>query len=152
MTNVNEDGSIPKTSQWKQNFKDPNLNTFRQNAQGAADAEFLPDITSEFTKPACDFEGGKSTLSAEVCNRGLKTAGDGLSVSFYGGDPEVLLCVAVTDQPLTAGECVIVSCEVDGEVMGKVHVEGNDDGMGGKSTVECIETNNGDVVDPVVCQ
>jgi hypothetical protein len=31
----------------------------------------------------------------------------------------------------------------DGVVMGDVSVHGNDDGMGGKTTLECIETNKG---------
>jgi len=92
-----------------------------------------------------------TTLSAEVCNRGLKTLGAGLNTSFYGGDPEMLLCVATTEINLGGGECVIASCDVNGEVMGKVRVEGNDDGMGQQNALECIPENSGDVIDPIEC-
>jgi hypothetical protein len=47
---------------------------------------------------------------------------------------------------------VTVSCEVNGAVMGDVNVNGNDDGMGGKTTLECIYTNNGDKAAPVQCK
>ena len=151
VTNVLDDGTIPKTSEWSVNHLDSGLNNFRQNAQGEVGAEALPDVTSEFKPPHCEYADGVTTLYAEVCNRGLKTVGAGLNTAFYGGDPEELLCVATYDQNLGAGECVIVSCEVNGEVMGKVHVEGNDDGMGGKTALECIDTNNGDIVDPIEC-
>ncbi|MCB9706938.1 MAG: VCBS repeat-containing protein [Myxococcales bacterium] len=151
VTNANDDCTIPKTSEWTPNHLVPGLNNFRQNAQGEVGAEAQPDITSEFKVPYCEYDGAVTTLHAEVCNRGLKTVGAGLNTAFYGGDPEMLLCVATYDQNLEAGECVIVSCDVMGEVMGKVHVEGNDDGMGGKTTVECIDTNNGDIIDPISC-
>jgi hypothetical protein len=152
ITNVLDDGTVPKTSSWKQNWADPSMNNFRQNAQGDVGAEAMPDVTSEFPSPACVADGGKSTLSAEVCNRGLKSLGAGLKTAFYGGDPEVLLCVATTEVVIAAGECVMVSCSVDGAVSGKVRVEGNDDGMGAKTALECITTNNGDVIDPIVCE
>ncbi len=152
VTNINNDMTVPKTSNWKQNFLQENLNNYRQNIQGDVGAEAMPDVTTELKPPACVVMNGKSTLTAEVCNRGLKTLGAGLPTAFYGGDPEMLLCVATTVDALPAGECVNVSCEVDGVVMGKVHVEGNDDGMGGKTALECITTNNGDVIDPINCQ
>ncbi len=151
VTNVNDDGTVPKTSEWMPNHLDPKLNTFRQNAQGEVGAEVLPDVTAEFIMPYCEYVGGVTTLHAEVCNRGLKTLGAGLNTAFYGGDPEELLCVATLDENLAGGDCVIVSCDVNGEVMGKVHVEGNDDGMGVQNALECIAGNNGDIIDPIEC-
>ena len=101
--------------------------------------------------PYCQFEGGVTTLNAEVCNRGLKTLGAGLNTAFYGGDPEMLLCVATLEENLAGGECVIASCDVNGEVMGKVRVEGNDNGEGVQNALECYPENNGHVIDPIEC-
>ena len=36
--------------------------------------------------------------------------------------------------------------------MGTVSVVGNDDGMGGKTTLECIYTNNDDQAAPIECK
>ena len=93
MTNVDDNGTIPKTSEWTPNHLVKELNNFRQNAQGEVGAEAQPDITSEFKVPYCEYDGAVTTLHAEVCNRGLKTVGAGLNTAFYGGDPEELLCV-----------------------------------------------------------
>ena len=152
VNNINEDGTVPKTSEWTQNHVDPKLNTYRQNAQGDVGAEALPDVTAEFIPPYCQYDGGVTTLNAEVCNRGVKTLGAGLNTAFYGGDPEMLLCVATLEDNLAAGECVLATCEVNGEVMGKVRVEGNDNGEGVQNALECYPENNGDVIDPIMCE
>jgi len=98
-------------------------------------------------------DGQNSVLSAEVCNRGIKTIGAGLKTAFYKGPKQdgVVLCVAVTDIALDSEQCVVVSCQAAGQVAGEVTVNGNDDGMGGKTTLECIYTNNDDS-DSVVCE
>jgi hypothetical protein len=155
MTNVNDDGEIPITSQWKINHTTPGLNNYRQTVQGDVDAEALPDVTAEFLETgSCVVNGDQTTLSAEACNRGNKTVGAGLPVVFYEGAPEdeVVLCVAYTVDVLPPTKCEIVSCDYEGVVMGDVSVNGNDDGMGGKTTLECIETNNGDSATPIVCE
>jgi len=152
ITNVEADGVIPQTAKWSQNFLDPKLNNYRQNQQGDIPPTALADITSD--EVACMLMGEVSVLSAEVCNRGIKSVGAGLKTAFYQGDPKDgnVLCVAVTADTLEAGKCVTVSCEVNGPVMGDVNVNGNDDGMGGKTTLECIYTNNDDTVAPVQCK
>ncbi len=152
VTNVNDDGTIPATGQWQINHTTPGLNNYRQTVQGDVDAEALPDVTAEFPDSgSCVNNGDSTTLSAEVCNRGNKTVGAGLPVAFYG-EGDVLLCVGYTVDVLPPEECELVSCDVDGAVMGEVAVEGNDDGMGGKTTLECIDTNNGDLASPIVCR
>ncbi len=146
VTNVNDDATIPATDQWDVNHLQPELNNYRQTAQGSAGAESLPDITSELFNPgACDYNGQQTTMTAEVCNRGAKTVGAGLPVTFYEGDPMDgnILCTGFTSDVLPPGECTDVSCLADGEVTGQVSVVGNDDGEGGKTTLECIDTNNG---------
>ena len=92
-------------------------------------------------------------MSAEVCNRGVKTVGAGLKAAFYEGDPMdgKVLCVATTVDSLAAEQCVVVSCTHDGPIAGTVSIIGNDDGMGGKNTLECIYTNN-DAVAQISCQ
>lgn len=143
-TNVNDDGSVPPSGKWKQNHSDINLNNFRQNEQGDIPPTALPDVTSDTL--SCKMMDGNTLLSAEVCNRGVKTVGAGLKAAFYKGDPndKMVLCVATTEVSLDAEQCAVVSCEVVGAVTGEVTVIGNDDGMGGKTTLECIYTNNDD--------
>ena len=63
----------------------------------------------------------------------------------------MFLRVAPTDAALESEQCVIVTCKHDGVVMGNVTVNGNDDGMGGKTTLECIYTNNDDDAAPIMC-
>jgi hypothetical protein len=152
ITNVNDDGTIPQTAKWTPNFADPKRNNFRQNEQGEIAPTALADITTD--EVACMLNGNVSVLSTEVCNRGIKTVGAGLKTAFYQGDPKdgVVLCVALTIDALAAEECVTVSCDVNGVVMGDVKVNGNDDGMGGKTTLECIYTNNDDLAAPIQCK
>ena len=142
---------MPATGKWTQNFLQAGLNNFRQNEQGDIPPTALSDITSDELK--CTVMNGNSVLSSEVCNRGTKTVGAGLKTAFYQGDPKdkMVLCVATTDQALEPEQCVVVSCQAMGVVMGDVYVVGNDDGMGGKTTLECIYTNNDDKATPIIC-
>jgi hypothetical protein len=151
ITNVNDDATIPQTAKWSQNFLDPKLNNFRQNQQGDIPPTALPDITTDTV--GCQLVGDTAELSAEVCNRGVKTVGAGLKAAFYEGDPMdgKVLCVATTVDSLAAEQCVVVSCTHDGPIAGTVSIIGNDDGMGGKNTLECIYTNN-DAVAQISCQ
>ncbi len=149
ITNVNDDATIPATDQWDINHLQPGLNNYRQTAQGNVGAEALPDVTSELFDPgACSFDGQQTTLTAEICNRGAKTVGAGLPVTFYEGDPNngIVLCTAYTGDVLPPSECADVSCQVAGEVTGDISVVGNDDGQGGKTTLECVDSNNGDSI------
>jgi len=152
ITNVNDDATIPQTAKWTPNFTDPDLNNFRQNQQGKIPPTALADLTSD--EVACMLNGNASILSAEVCNRGIKTVGAGLNTAFYQGDPKdgVVLCVATTMDALASEACVTVSCQFDGVVMGDVEVVSNDDGKGGKTTLECIYTNNDDNANPIQCK
>jgi hypothetical protein len=153
ITNVNDDATIPQTAKWNPNFLDPKLNNYRQNQQGEIPPTALPDVTSDSL--TCTLMGDVAELSAEVCNRGVKTVGAGLKTAFYEGDPMdgKLLCVATTADALDAEQCVVVSCQYNGRRHhGRRLVVGNDDGMGGKTTLECIYTNNDDQVVPIECK
>jgi len=74
VTNINDDGTIPKTSDWiaKQNFKTPGLNNYRQNVQGPTTVDELPDITGRIDKDACQLNGNSATLTVNICNRGKR--------------------------------------------------------------------------------
>jgi hypothetical protein len=155
ITNIDDDATVPKSTEWPANWLDPELNNFRQNRQGDAPAEYLPDITGKLDDVGtCKGVGESVVLESTVCNRGLKAVGAALPATFYLGDPAdgVILCVAYTEEPVPVSECRTVSCMIDGEVNGEVTVVVNDDGMGGKVTVECDYDNNTDTVDIIDCK
>lgn len=156
ITNINDDGSIPKTSEWKQNFTDSNLNNYRQQRQGKTGADVAPDITGRFTSAAdiCRTNGTNVLLNAQVCNRGTKDVGSKMPAVFYRNtiDPDNILCVSYTDDTLPMAVCRNVSCEITKEEAKKLQSQKiillvNDDGKGGKTTVECDESNNTDEIE-----
>ena len=144
--------SDSQTAKWSPNFLDPTLNNYRQSQQGDIPPTALPDITTDTVM--CSLMGDSAELSAEVCNRGIKTVGAWLKTAFYEGAPKdgKVLCVAVTVDALESEQCAVVSCIHDGAIVGDVSVVGNDDGMGGKTTLECIYTNNDDAAMPIECK
>ncbi|NVB36534.1 VCBS repeat-containing protein [Pseudenhygromyxa sp. WMMC2535] len=155
ITNIEDDLSVPDSATWglNQNFSDPELNNYRQNRQGDAPPEAMPDITGELDDATCSIMEGQTILEGTVCNRGLKAVGSALPAAFYLGDPAdgVVLCVAYTEEPVPVDECREVSCNIDNEIEGLITMVTNDDGMGGKTTIECFENNNSDVVEVDAC-
>ena len=155
ITNVNDDLTIPDSANWAltQNFLDPELNNFRQNRQGDTPPDAQPDITGKLDEATCSIADGQTIMTGLVCNRGQKAVGSALPATFYLGDPAEgnILCVAYTEEPVPVEECREVSCAIDNEIMGTVVMVTNDDGMGGKTTVECFENNNSDMVEIEGC-
>jgi len=153
ITNIGDDLSVPATGAWVQNFSDPTLNNYRQNQQGDATADELPDITGKLEDTACTLDGTDITLMGTVCNRGLKAVAAALPATFYLGDPAAgeILCVAYTAEPVPVGECREVSCPIGDEVDGLITMVVNDDGMGNALTVECNDDNNTDTVEVAEC-
>jgi hypothetical protein len=155
ITNVLDDGKIPKTSEWKQNWKEAGLNNYRANVQGATGFADYPDITGALAadKVCSATATGGVTLSATVCNRGKKAVGADMPATFYQGEPadKQVLCVSYTQGPVPVGGCLEVSCTVNGMVKGKVTMKVNDDGNGGMTTVECNGNNNVDDVVVAKC-
>jgi hypothetical protein len=148
ITNVNDDGTIPKTSAWLQNWKQPGLNNYRQNQQGKTSFTDLPDITGRFTDDEPCVTGGDSGkvyLQATVCNRGKRAVGAALPATFFLGSPSdnKQLCTSYTDGPVPTGGCKLVYCAIDQGVIGKqVTLIVNQDATGAASTVECRPDNN----------
>lgn len=153
VTNVGDDGSIPKTSAWQKNWLDPKLNNFRQNTPGNADATQIPDLTAQAgQKPVCTLSGSTSaTLEAPICNRGTAPVGTNLVVGFYAGEQKI--CTGTIAQPIAPGECATASCTWTNPPTspgGAVHVRvvPND---GGEKT-ECLDGNNEGILQNVWCQ
>jgi len=149
ITNIDDNGKVPRTSSWLQNWRVKGLNNYRQNVQGIVAASDYPDLTASLRETeACTAAKGVATIAGTVCNRGKKAVGATLPASFYQGDPAAnqILCTTYTREPLPTGGCMRVSCGVAGVVSGSISMVVNDDGKGGHTTVECNSDNNRDAI------
>jgi hypothetical protein len=157
ITNVGDFGEIPKTSAWVPNWlptASPRLNNYRQNVPGTAPGETrLPDLTVRHATGTCHETGG-ATLAAEVCNRGTLPA-DPVYLSFIETAPEPqVLCTVQASAPLAAGECAPLSCDwaqPPENVELTITVRADDTGSGAGALVECIEGNNLDFIEGLIC-
>lgn len=141
VTNVDESGHVPRTSQWAQNWRQPGLNNFRQNSPGdGAIPGAIPDLTVRQAKVQCDAAG--PTVTAEICNRGTEPVAQGLPVTVYAeGPPAEVRCIAKTSARVFPGTCTTVSCTWAG-ANGAGHVSVDDRGDGTGIGLECREDNN----------
>jgi hypothetical protein len=160
ITNINDDGTVPASGAWKQNFSDPKLNNYRQNRQGDKSATLLPDITGQLDKNnVCTKKGASIIVTGRVCNRGLRVVGADMPASFYLGPPTSMpprkLCTSFTPGPVQLGnQCLPVSCtvmnpdDIAALLMpgAEVYMVVNDDGMGHATTEECNTMNNVDKI------
>jgi len=151
ITNINDDGKIPRTSEWRQNFvaAGPNgklLNNYRQNVQGTQGGDVLADITGVMDKDVCQSSAAGFKLTASVCNRGLRGIGSNMPASFYLGDvsADKLLCQAETMGPVPVGGCLQVQCSIPTAVPqgSTITMVVNDAGHGSRVVDECVYTNN----------
>jgi hypothetical protein len=148
VTNVEDNGTIPRTSLWRPNWKEPELNNFRMNVQGSLTPEQMPDLTSAQGSGGqldCGKEG-TYPLEAKVCNRGSKSVAPGIPVTFYRAAKLATnaLCTVRTSKALAAGQCEAVTCGWKGAPTKAtdVVVSADDDGTGKGARSECIEENN----------
>jgi hypothetical protein len=157
VTNIDDDQTVPSSSEWEPNFTTTGLNNFRQNRQGKEQAGLLPDITGVLDQDnLCATSASGTTLTAQVCNRGLRTVGADMPATFYLGDvePGNILCISYTQGPVPEGNCLPVSCSIDQsiEANSTITMVVNDDGTGrGATTEECNLDNNTDGVQIVGC-
>jgi hypothetical protein len=150
VTNIDENGIVPRTSQWLRNWTQDGLNNFRQNVPGdGLGVGLSPDLTVRGATVTC-IPGG-ARVAVEVCNRGTEPVARGLPVAVYGGDPPGALgCAATTELALVPGACQTVSCDWLGAgAVGTVIVD--DDGMGVSTNLECHEDNNRLVLGGINC-
>ena len=106
VTNIEEDGTVPATSDVAPNWLEPGLNDFRANVQGSNDPLASPDLTVA-GRFDCEADG-TPILFAELCNRGTEPIGAGAGVVFRDGG--AALCEAAAGGILDPGECEEVSC------------------------------------------
>jgi len=148
VTNVNEDGTIPKTSAWAANWTTAGLNNFRQNVPGTGSGANIGDLTAQAgTFFTCS--GSQADLAVPVCNRGTAPVGAGVTVGFYVGSTQV--CTTATTLPLQVGTCETVDCTwatppTSEATATNVNVVANDGGQ----TAVCYANNKG-LVENVFC-
>ena len=150
VTHVNENGSIPATSAWLDNWDQPGLNNFRQNVPGNANGQAVSDTTAGASKGfVC--KGTSVTLLVDVCNRGALPLGPGVPVGFYLGGQQI--CLSETTATLYPGDCAQVECDWanppnDASQAVDVTVIADD----GNDVSECKEDNNQGGVFDVFCK
>lgn len=152
VTNVDDNGGIPRTSDVDNNWDVAGLNNYRQNVQGGLDANAFPDLTGgNGGAEDCIFndDGTQSLpLRTRICNRGTLDVAGGVPVAFYRGaaaDPLALACVVSTTQQLAPGACEEVTCLVNpAPILTPTDflVVVDDDGTGSGERAECHEGNN----------
>ncbi|MBX7191276.1 MAG: VCBS repeat-containing protein [Sandaracinaceae bacterium] len=153
VTNVSEEGVVPRTSAVMSNWLDPSLNNFRQNVQGDLVPGASPDLTTGGSPLSCSETTAR--LQARVCNRGTEPVGSGVTVGFFVGDPMAggtEICTGSSVRDLAVGECEMVTCEWpeaprEGAMAVDVYVVADAEGIAG----ECREDNNVTVFEDVWC-
>lgn len=149
VTHVNEDGTIPSSSQWANNWDVPELNNFRQNVPGDPNANSIGDGTAGASSlVAC--AGTTANLTVDVCNRGTAAIAPGMVVGFY--DDGTPVCTTTTSVVLQPEACEAVTCPWPDAPIGAdnavdVTVVANDGG----GLAECKDGNNEGVVEGVFC-
>ena len=133
IVNVEEDGTIPRTSQAQKNWLTPGLNNFRMNGQGDLMDVPRPDLTVGNLRAFCE-QVGTTRLSAEVCNRGTALSDFGIEVIFRKAGGEEL-CRLRTDEPVPPGFCHPFSCVAPVEAEGEFEAVVDPDG----TVLECHE-------------
>ncbi|HVY26511.1 MAG TPA: VCBS repeat-containing protein [Polyangiaceae bacterium] len=147
ITNIEDNGSVPKTSAWKQNYKEPGLNNYRQNRQGATSQD-LADITGALdASNACTLTAdNKVIFTGRICNRGLRGVGSNMPAAFYLGDDRTTpLCKTETPGPVPKGGCQNIECTIpktDVPTNSKITMIVNDVGGGNRLVDECNYDNN----------
>lgn len=147
ITNIDDDGRIPKTSDWRQNFLVPDLDNYRQNRQGAT-AQELADITGALSAAtACQLTADNQVIfTGRICNRGLRGVGSNMPAAFYLGDDRTTpLCQTQTPGPVPKGECQFIECTIpkaDVPTNSVIAMVVNDVGGGNRLVDECNYENN----------
>ncbi len=154
ITNVNEDGTIPRTSAAQLNWQVTGLNNFRQNIQGDLNPQHSPDMTAGngAFQIRCD-DDGNLTMTVRVCNRGTNPFAAGAGVGFFDGDPDqggTLICAVATTRDLFPGDCEEIICIWPDAPVDDPHdvtVVADHDSQ----RSECLESNNRAVIQGVTC-
>lgn len=118
VTNINEDGTVPKTEQ--QSWKVKSLNNFRQNVQpgGLFNAPNLLAESLTSSQDLCEPEAQILALKATLSNKGSLGIRAGLSVRFYadnvnGTSESAFLGEVLVPEILTPGKTLSVTLQWD---------------------------------------
>ncbi len=137
ITNVNDDGSIPRVE--ARNYATEGLNNFRTNRQPGNQFAAADAVLS--LEPRCDAEGG---VFAVVRNLGEAVLPAGAEVTLIAGTiaaPEEVLGTMVTTIPLYPAQAEPLGFEVPDDIAAGVRaLHGQVQVLGG--TPECREDNN----------
>ena len=153
VTNVDEDGIIPKTQ--VRNWDNPALNNFRQNVQpgGLFDA---PDLTAQSPKNKC---ANQITVDVLVKNEGAAKVAPGVKVTLYAKDPTgatTALDTQLTKTTINPGQSETISFSVKTPASYvkqtiELYAVVDDDGKGVGLINECNEKNNQTTNAKVTC-
>lgn len=154
VTNVRDDGTIPKMTEVQPHWTAGGPNTFRQNVQGATGKSLtLADVTtagaSTFT---CQPAQNLATVQVDLCNRGGRAlrANETEVALINPAEPTRLLCQERNAQAIEPGRCLQVTCDVpvipntpafDLQILGDPASQVN----------ECFEGNNVSVISRIAC-
>jgi len=152
VTNVYDNATVPRLSQWLPNWRTAGLNNFRQNTPGTLTSYNLADFTVTLNEKNLCGSSSRVTPQARVCNRGTNPAPDGVSVEFYIGDDSepkrTLLCKVKTQGTLDIGVCESVTCQGEFDTDNRnVYVIVDPEG----TVKDCHPTNNVGVGTLVLC-
>lgn len=153
VTNITDNGSVPRASMVPRNWRTPGLNNFRTNVQGSAETMRVADATITGARALCEGSGA-ATLIARLCNRGTAPLPDALPVGFYNGDPSnggTRVCRAESRRAIEPGDCLEVQCSWSAPPQRDpltVWILADD----GRTRTECHEGNNLGTLSGVLCR
>lgn len=147
VTNINEDGTIPRNEQ--PNWLTPGLNNFRLNtfAPGEGNPTGAPDLTASLIRKNDTAFPTSTELTARIGNGGGAFVPPGVRVSFYRGDPAAggtLIGTTQTATSLQPGQFEDVKVVWNNPPAGlhPITVVADDTGTGQGTVTEGNETNN----------
>jgi len=154
ITNVRDDGTIPKMSEAQSHWANGGPNSFRQNVQGATGRSLsLADVTTAGVPTIdCNPRVGLATVEVDLCNRGVVelAAGETEIALVREDEPTTVLCQQRNDSALGSGECATISCDIPvtprAEPFNVLIV-----GDALDQVSECGENNNRSVISRVSC-
>ena len=149
ITNVGSLGEIPAVPQpnW------PQYNNFRSADIGLPPGEYI-DLLAELLSACADGCGGVAHIAARVRNAGNVEAPAGISVTLRAGPDGPVLATQMTTAPIpsgTTGEVLVFTVpamDLNG-IAPEITVDDIGDGSG--VVPECLEDNNVDLGEPIVC-
>ncbi len=112
VTNINEDGTVPRHEQ--ANWLNKRLNNYRANTQ-PEDGFNAPNLVAGSLTSNITGCPSSSTLYAEISNKGSLGVSEGIYVSFYINteSQQLYLGTTQTKQPIAPGETITVAFDWD---------------------------------------